>query len=192
MTVLLAVPNVSEGCDPEPLANLEKALGRGVSLLDRHTDADHDRTVFTLAGRPGPLMEALVAAAEEALETIDMSRYGGAHPAIGALDVCPLVWLDRADRDAARTEAVAAAAQIGGLGIPVFLYGELAATRPRVIELRQVGGWSTRATGLRLERAWAFASARLRGLERRVLVSMRPPWVPRCLRRRFFLVCAMA
>jgi glutamate formiminotransferase len=126
MTVLLAVPNVSEGRDHERLATLEKVFGRGVSLLDRHTDADHDRTVFTLASRPGPLMEALVAGAEEALETIDMGSYGGVHPAIGGLDVCPLVWLDPADRDAARTEAVAAAAQIGGLGIPVFLYGELA------------------------------------------------------------------
>jgi glutamate formiminotransferase len=55
-----------------------------------------------------------------------MDGYRGAHPAIGALDVCPVVWLDPADRDAARTEAVAAAAQIGGLGVPVFLYGELA------------------------------------------------------------------
>jgi glutamate formiminotransferase len=126
MPSLLAVPNVSEGRDRARLATLAKAFGRGVSLLDRHSDGDHDRTVFTLAGRPGPLTEALVAGAEEALETIDMSSYGGAHPAIGALDVCPLVWFDGADRDAARTEAVAAAAQIGGLGIPVFLYGELA------------------------------------------------------------------
>lgn len=126
MPPLLAVPNVSEGCDRTLLATLEQAFGRGISLLDRHTDADHDRTVFTLAGGPGPLTDALVAGAEEALETIDMASYRGAHPAVGALDVCPLVWLDPADRDAARTEAVAAAERIGGLGIPVFLYGELA------------------------------------------------------------------
>jgi glutamate formiminotransferase / 5-formyltetrahydrofolate cyclo-ligase len=126
MSSLLAVPNLSEGRDRERLATLERAFGRGVSLLDRHTDSDHDRTVFTLAGRPGALTEALLAGAEEALETIDMASYAGAHPAVGALDVCPLVWLDPADRDGARTEAVAAAAQIGGLGIPVFLYGELA------------------------------------------------------------------
>jgi glutamate formiminotransferase len=126
MPPLLAVPNLSEGRSPERLATLAAAFGRGVALLDRHTDADHDRTVFTLAGRPGPLIEALVGGAEEALETIDMGGYRGAHPAIGALDVCPLVWLDPADRDGARTEAVAAAAQIGGLGVPVFLYGELA------------------------------------------------------------------
>jgi glutamate formiminotransferase len=107
MPVLLAVPNISEGGDRDRLETLERAFTRGVSMLDRHTDGDHDRTVFTLAGRPGPLMEALVAGAEEALETIDMSGYGGVHPAIGALDVCPLVWLDPAARDAARTEAVA-------------------------------------------------------------------------------------
>jgi glutamate formiminotransferase len=126
MPPLLAVPNLSEGRDHERLATLARAFGRGVSLLDRHTDSDHDRTVFTLAGHPGPLIEALVGGAEEALETIDMGSYRGAHPAVGALDVCPLVWLDPADRDAARTEAVATAAQIGGLGVPVFLYGELA------------------------------------------------------------------
>jgi glutamate formiminotransferase len=126
MPPLLAVPNLSEGRDSDRLVTLETVFGRGVSLLDRHTDADHDRTVFTVAGQAGPLREALVAGAGEALELIDMATYRGAHPAVGALDVCPLVWLDAADRDAARTEAFVAAEQIGGLGIPVFLYGELA------------------------------------------------------------------
>jgi glutamate formiminotransferase len=131
MPTLLAVPNFSEG-DGERLLPLEAALGRGTALLDRHSDRDHQRTVFTLAGQPGPLVDALVAGAEEALETIDMSHYAGAHPAIGALDVCPVVWLDPADREAARTEAVAAAMQLGGLGLPVFLYGELARGPGRV------------------------------------------------------------
>lgn len=126
MPALLAVPNVAEGSDAARLGLLQEAFERGARLLDRHTDADHDRTVFTLAGEPGPLSEALVAGAEEAAETIDMGVYAGAHPAIGALDVCPVVWFEAADRDAARTEAVAVASQIGGLGIPVFLYGELA------------------------------------------------------------------
>lgn len=126
MPPLLAVPNLSEGSDSERLARLERAFSRGVTLLDRHSDADHGRTVFTLAGGGEALVEALAAGAEEALETIAMQRYRGAHPAIGALDVCPLVWFDPADREAAREEAVAAAIQIGGLGIPVFLYGELA------------------------------------------------------------------
>jgi len=102
-------------------------------LLDRHSDADHNRTVFTLAAEAAPLREALVGGAELALETIDMSGYDGLHPAVGALDVCPLVWLDRNDRGAARTEAVEVAEQLGGLGIPVFLYGELA-SRPEHAE----------------------------------------------------------
>lgn len=123
---LLAVPNVSEGSDRERLGLLEGAFTEGATLLDRHTDADHGRTVFTLAGGGGRLTEALARGAEVALETIEMDSYRGAHPAIGALDVCPIVWFDPADRDAARAEAVAVATQIGGLGIPVFLYGELA------------------------------------------------------------------
>jgi len=123
---LLAVPNVSEGSDPERLALLESAFTAGATLLDRHTDADHGRTVFTLAGSGGRLTEALARGAEVALETIEMDNYRGIHPAIGALDVCPVVWFDPADRDAARAEAVSVATQIGGLGVPVFLYGELA------------------------------------------------------------------
>jgi glutamate formiminotransferase / 5-formyltetrahydrofolate cyclo-ligase len=126
MPPLLAVPNVSEGSDAERLDRLQAAFTRGATLLDRHTDADHGRTVFTLAGRPGILTEALTAGAEEAIETIDMHAYRGAHPAIGALDVCPVVWFHREDQEAARAEAVAVATQIGGLGVPVFLYGELA------------------------------------------------------------------
>jgi glutamate formiminotransferase len=62
-----------------------------------------------------------------------MTSYDGVHPAIGALDVCPVVWLDPAQRAAARTEAVEVAAQVGGLGVPVFLYGELA-SRPEHAE----------------------------------------------------------
>jgi glutamate formiminotransferase len=129
MPALLAVPNVSEGSDEERLRELEEAFGRGTKLLDRHTDGDHERAVFTLAApreAAGALTESLLAGAEVAVETIDMDSYRGAHPAIGSLDVCPLVWLDPADRGAARTEAVAVAEQIGGIGVPVFLYGELA------------------------------------------------------------------
>ena len=131
MPTLLAVPNVAAGREPSSLARLRAAFGRGVHLLDSHSDDDHARTVFSLAGRPGPLREALAGGAEEALETIDMDSYAGAHPAIGALDVCPLVLIDPADAAAARTEAVAVAAQLGGLGLPVFLYGELASNPGR-------------------------------------------------------------
>ncbi|HET7122000.1 MAG TPA: hypothetical protein VFI17_12225 [Solirubrobacterales bacterium] len=126
MSALLAVPNVSEGSDRERLGRLESAFSRGVTLLDVHSDADHGRSVFTLAGKPGKLTDALTAGAEEALEEIEMRAYRGAHPAIGALDVCPVVWFDPGDHELARAEAIEVATQIGGLGVPVFLYGELA------------------------------------------------------------------
>ncbi len=132
MPRLLAVPNVCEGDDAANIAALQSAFSRGASLLDRHSDADHQRTVFTLAAAAAPLREALLAGAEQAIETIDMAGYRGLHPAVGALDVCPIVWLDPADRGAARTEAIEVAEQIGGLGVPVFLYGELASSPEHV------------------------------------------------------------
>ncbi|HEU4944688.1 MAG TPA: hypothetical protein VFT10_05950 [Solirubrobacterales bacterium] len=130
---LLAVPNVSEGRDATGIDGLQRAFARGAALLDRHSDSDHDRTVFTLAGEAASLREALLAGAEQVIETIDMSTYDGLHPAVGALDVCPLVWIDPAQRAAARAAAVAVAEQVGGLGVPVFLYGELA-SRPEHAE----------------------------------------------------------
>jgi glutamate formiminotransferase len=130
---LLAVPNVSEGRDPGRIAALASAFSRGASLLDRHSDAEHDRTVLTLAASAPALRDALLAGAEQAVETVDMTGYAGLHPAVGALDVCPVVWLDPADRGAARTLALELAGQIGGLGVPVFLYGELA-SRPEHAE----------------------------------------------------------
>jgi glutamate formiminotransferase len=130
---LLAVPNVSEGRDAARIEALQHAFTHGASLLDRHSDADHDRTVLTLVGTGAPLRDALLVGAERAIETIEMTAYDGLHPAVGALDVCPLVWLGPGEREAARSEAVELAAQIGGLGVPVFLYGELA-SRPEHAE----------------------------------------------------------
>lgn len=127
MPRLLAVPNVSEGRDAERIEALQRAFAAGVHLLDRHSDPDHNRTVFTLAGEPEALVGALARGAAEAIATIDMESHEGVHPAIGALDVCPLVWLDPRDREAARAAALEAASRIGALGVPVFLYGELAA-----------------------------------------------------------------
>jgi glutamate formiminotransferase len=130
---LLAVPNVSEGRDARRIEALRHAFTDGADLLDRHSDADHDRTVFTLTGAGARLRDALLTGAEQAIETIEMTAYDGLHPAVGALDVCPLVWLGAERREAARREAVELAAQIGGLGVPVFLYGELS-SRPEHAE----------------------------------------------------------
>jgi glutamate formiminotransferase len=66
------------------------------------------------------------------METIDMSAHEGAHPAIGALDVCPLVWPAAPLRDPARAAALEIGSRIGSLGVPVVLYGELARGPERV------------------------------------------------------------
>jgi glutamate formiminotransferase len=127
---LLAVPNVSEGRDFERLDRLQDALGTAVTLLDRHTDIDHNRAVFTVAGGPAELTAAMVGLAA-AVREIDMPEWRGLHPAIGALDVCPVVWPGPGDRDAAGTAALEVGSGIGDLGIPVFLYGGLAASPER-------------------------------------------------------------
>jgi glutamate formiminotransferase len=125
--LLLAVPNVSEGRDLARVEALENDFARGVGLLDVHSDPVHNRSVFTLSGQPPALSAALVAGGAAAADSIDMRDHVGAHPAIGALDVCPLVWLREEDRETAREEAVATARGIARAArVPVFLYGELA------------------------------------------------------------------
>ena len=129
---LLGVPNFAEGRDGARIAALQAALVSRVDVLDVHSDHVHDRTVFTLAGTGARVGEALFDAAATALDELDLSAYGGAHPCIGVLDVCPFAWLNEADRDQAEALARETAARIGGdLAIPVFLYGSLASTEER-------------------------------------------------------------
>jgi glutamate formiminotransferase len=142
--MLLAVPNVSEGRAQTTIGAVAAAFAPraeaatpegGVRLLDVHSDADHHRSVFTLAGRQGELADALLAGARAVLEGIDvMGRVGadaahrGQHPHVGALDVVPIVYLDEDARGAACAEALVVADRIGyELELPVFLYGELSA-----------------------------------------------------------------
>jgi glutamate formiminotransferase len=143
---LLAVPNVSEGRDRATVQAISRALtGKGLArLLDVHADADHHRSVFTLAGIPGELSRSLQAGARAAIERIEVGEGRdpadvGKHPYVGAVDVIPLVYLDMAQRGAACAEALVVAHEVGeGLGVPVFLYGELAQGRTRA-ELRRGG-----------------------------------------------------
>ncbi|MBA3509262.1 MAG: hypothetical protein H0T19_04110, partial [Thermoleophilaceae bacterium] len=124
--MLLAVPNVSEGSDPELLARLQGSFAPA-RFVDLHADADHGRSVFTLAAPQGDLAEGLVAGARAVIEAVDLTRHEGSHPHVGALDVMPVVYLHDDQRGAACAEAITAAAVIGDdLGVPVFLYGELA------------------------------------------------------------------
>jgi glutamate formiminotransferase / 5-formyltetrahydrofolate cyclo-ligase len=125
--VLLAVPNFSEGRDVALIEAIAAAFATGAALLDTHSDPVHNRTVLTLSGPSGSLAGALAGGARACAEAIDMRGHKGAHPCIGALDVCPVIWLREEDREAARDEALEAARGIAAQAhVPVFLYGELA------------------------------------------------------------------
>ena len=132
-SLLIAVPNVSEGRDLGALEAIERGFAPA-RFLDLHSDGDHGRAVFTLAAAQGEMAPALLGGARAAVEQIDLRAHQGLHPHVGALDVMPVVYLDEAQRGAACAEALTAAARVGEeLGLPVFLYGELA-TRPEHAE----------------------------------------------------------
>lgn len=126
------MPNVSEAADPEALGRIEAGLfADPVALLDEHSDPVHNRTVFTLAGRDAALLRALRDLASRSIEAIDITRQRGAHPRIGAIDVCPIVYPTPELRDHAGEVALAVAEQLGSIGLPVFLYGDLASAPER-------------------------------------------------------------
>ena len=127
---LESVPNFSEGRDAGTIEALRSALATHADVLDVHSDADHNRSVFTLVGDDTSLVEALLAGVACARERIDLRSHDGAHPRIGAADVVPIVALESTDRERARDCALRLADRIGAeLGLPVFLYGESAAAR---------------------------------------------------------------
>ncbi len=127
---LEAVPNFSEGRDAAVLEALAAAMSAHADLLDVHADADHNRSVFTLVGESEALIEALLAGIACARERIDLRRHEGAHPRIGAADVVPVVPVRPEDAARARAAALELARRAGNeLGLPVFLYADLAPGR---------------------------------------------------------------
>jgi glutamate formiminotransferase / 5-formyltetrahydrofolate cyclo-ligase len=123
---LESVPNFSEGRDGVVIGLLGTEIARVAKLLDVHADADHNRSVFTLAGNEEQIVDALLASIAVAMERIDLRAHGGVHPRIGAADVVPVVAVKPEDAELARETARVAAERIGGeLGLPVFLYGEI-------------------------------------------------------------------
>jgi glutamate formiminotransferase / 5-formyltetrahydrofolate cyclo-ligase len=128
---LVGVPNFSEGRNERVIGALEATLAAHARVLNRHFDAQHNRSVYTIAAEPSKLVEALFAGAEHAMELIDLRRYHGLHPHIGALDVCPVVWQIEERHGDAVDAAREVADRIASLGIPVFFYGELATSPER-------------------------------------------------------------
>ena len=135
-----SVPNVSEGRRLDLVERLARAIASvpEVHLLDRTSDASHNRSVFTLAGPAGPVKEALDRLVGQALQEIDMESHRGEHPRIGAVDVIPFVPLGDTTMDEAIELARGFGRQIAERhGLPVYLYAA-AALRPERIKLADV------------------------------------------------------
>ena len=129
--VVECVPNFSEGTDARRVEAIVAAMCvDGVRLLDWTMDAAYNRSVVTIAGEPGAVVEAAVSGAGKAVELIDLTRQQGVHPRIGAADVIPFVPIS-----GIKLEQCALLARQAGLeiwrrfGVPVFFY-EAAAARP--------------------------------------------------------------
>src|SRR5260370_14203414 len=90
------VPNFSEGRDPAKVDALVAAMSSvpGVYVLDREMDADHHRSVITLAGEPDAVAEAAILGTGKAMELIDLTKHSGAHPPVGATDGLAFIPLD--------------------------------------------------------------------------------------------------
>jgi len=137
--VVECVPNFSEGIDVKTVEAIVSSMHvDGVRLLDWSMDADHNRSVVTMAGEPAAIVEAAVRGVGKAAELIDLTRQQGVHPRIGAADVVPFVPIS-----GIKLENCALLARQAGLeiwrrfNVPVFFY-EAAAARPDRANLEQV------------------------------------------------------
>lgn len=128
------VPNFSEGTRPDVMDAIEAAAASvdGAPVLDRHSDAVHNRMVLTIAGTPGPLAEAAFRAVAAAARLIDLDVHRGVHPRLGATDVVPFVPLGRTEMQVCVELAVRVGRRIAAeLDLPVYLYGEAARSTER-------------------------------------------------------------
>jgi glutamate formiminotransferase len=126
-----AVPNVSEGRDTTLIEGMARAIRSvpGAHLLNVSSDSDHNRSVFTyVSDSDGAIEKATLALFEIAVGSIDLTRHRGAHPRVGAVDVCPFVPL----RSSTMAQCVDLARRVGQavserFSIPVYLYEAAAA-----------------------------------------------------------------
>lgn len=130
--IIECVPNFSEGRSQSVLDAISKAVEScpGVKLLHVDPGASTNRTVFTFAGEPEDVIEAAFCAIRTAAELIDMRQHKGAHPRMGATDVCPLVPVSGISLEETNAYALKLAERVGSeLQIPVYLY-EASASAP--------------------------------------------------------------
>lgn len=127
--IVESVPNFSEGRDAQKIAQIVGKIEKvhDVTVLNVESDIDYNRTVVTFAGNPEAVKNAAFYAIEMAAEVIDMSQHTGAHPRIGATDVCPFIPVSNVTMEECVQIARVLGKEVGEwLGIPVYLYGEAA------------------------------------------------------------------
>ncbi len=174
-----SVPNYSEGRRLEVVDRLAAAVkaAPGAHLLDRTSDASHNRSVLTIAGEAVAVCDALERTVAVAIQEIDLGTHRGEHPRIGAVDVIPFVPLG----DTTMAECVTLARQFGAriakrFDLPVYLYAE-AATRPDRVRLADIrrGEYEALRTAITLpERRPDFGPARTHPRAGAVAVGARP------------------
>jgi glutamate formiminotransferase len=138
--IVECVPNISEGRRLDVIDGLASVIAAvpGVRLLDRTSDPDHNRSVFTFAGDPDAVERAALSLIDATYKVVDMRGHTGEHPRLGAVDVVPFVPLAGVTMD----ECVAIARRVGEAvasrhRVPVFYYAN-AATRPERIRLPDI------------------------------------------------------
>lgn len=180
--VVECIPNFSEGKRIEVIDLIVEAVQSvsGVALLDRTSDADHNRSVITFAGVPEAVSEAAFRAIKRASELIDLESHQGQHPRIGAADVVPLVPLEGMTMDECVELACVLGSRVGDeLHIPVYLY-EAAATRSERVQLENIrrGGYEALKADIEHnpDRAPDFGPAKI-GSAGAVVIGARQPLI---------------
>ncbi len=132
--IIECVPNFSEGRDKEKIESIADCFrGKsGVKLLDYSGDADHNRSVVTVAGEPEAIKYAVIEAIGKAIELIDLNKHSGEHPRMGAVDVVPFIPIKNVTIDEAIALSQEVAKEVGvRFNLPVFLYEASATTQHR-------------------------------------------------------------
>ncbi len=134
------VPNVSEGRRGDVIDRMADAIRatEGVRLLDRTSDVDHNRSVFTYAGEPEAVVRATHTLIDHAYRDVDMNTHKGEHPRLGAVDVVPFVPLAGVTMEECVALAHAFGREIAERHkVPVYFYAR-AATRPERVRLPDI------------------------------------------------------
>ena len=174
-----SVPNISEGRRLDVVDRLAEAVGSvpGVALLDRTSDASHNRSVFTMAGEHDVVSEALERLVAGAIHEIDMDAHEGEHPRIGAVDVIPFIPLGTTTIEACIDLARAFGERIASrFDLPVYLYARAAqrADREKLSDVRRGQYEGLKAEIAQHGREPDFGPARMHPSAGAVAVGARP------------------